>query len=69
MGLDKISPGRLYQMRSGKSYLRAHPSWDSDSPTTCPSCQNARETFEHAILHWSAKEAARTGHHQGVLDS
>jgi len=49
IGLDRFSAGRLHQMRSGKS---AHPSWDSDVPTTCPSCLSAPETFEHAILHW-----------------
>jgi len=32
MGLDKFSAGRIHQMRSGKSYLSAHPSWDSDAP-------------------------------------
>ena len=68
MGLDKLSAGRLHQMRSGKRYLRAHPSWDNDAPTTCPSCLSAPETFEHAILHCSAKEPARTRHLQGVLD-
>ena len=68
MGLDKFSAGRLHQMRSGKSYLREHPSWDNEGPTTCPSCQNAPETSEHAILHCSAKEPARTHHLQGVLD-
>ena len=68
MGLDKFSAGRLHQMRSGKSYLRAHPSWDSNDPTTCPSCQSAPETFEHAILHCPAKAPARTRHLQGVLD-
>ena len=68
MGLDKFSASRLHQMRSGKSYLRAHPSWDNDTPTTCPSCQNAPETFEHAILHCPAKQPARTRHLQGVLD-
>jgi len=67
MGLDKFSTGRLHQMRSGKRYLRAHPSWDSDAPTTCPRCQDAPETFKHAILHCSAKEPARTRHLQGVL--
>jgi len=55
-------------MRSGKSYLRAHPSWDSESPTTCPSCQDAPEPFEHAILRCAAKEPSRTRHLQGVLD-
>jgi len=68
MGLDKFSAGRLHQMRCGKSYLPAHPSLDNDAPTTCPSCQNAPKTFEHAILHCSAKEPARTRHLQGVLD-
>jgi len=68
IGLDKFSAGRLHQMRSGKSYLRAHPSWDNDGPTTCPRCQSAPETFKHAILHSSAKEPARSRHLQGVLD-
>jgi len=68
MGLDKFSAGRLHQRRSGKSYLRAHPSWDSDAPTTCPSCLSALETFEHVILLCSAKEPARTRHLQGVRD-
>ena len=66
MGLDKFSAGRLHQMRSGKSYLRAHPSWDSDVPTTCTRCQGAPETFEHAILHCSAKEPSRIRHLQGI---
>jgi len=61
-GLDKITAGRLHQMRSGKSYLHAHPSWDSDAPTTGPSCLSAPETFEHAILHCQAKAPARTRH-------
>jgi len=68
IGLDKFSAARLHQMRSGKSYLRAHPSRDSDIPTTCPSCRNAPEAFEHAILYCPAKEPARTRHLQGVLD-
>jgi len=68
MGLDNLSTGRLHQIRSGKSYLRAHPSWDRDVPITCPKGQAAPETFEHAILHCSAKEPSRTRHLQGVLD-
>jgi len=68
MGLDKFSAGRLHQMRSGNSYLRAHPSSDSDVPATCPKCQAAPETFEHAILHCSAKEPSRTRHLQGVRE-
>ena len=66
MGLPKFDAGRLHQMRSGKSYLRAHPSWDDDGPTTCPSCSEAPETFAHAILRCPAKEPARTRHLQGV---
>jgi len=38
MGLSKLDVGRLQQMRAGRSYLCAHPSWDNDGPTTCPSC-------------------------------
>jgi len=68
MGLDKFTAGRLHQMTSGKSYLRAHPSWDSVAPTTCPSCLSAPETFEHAILRCSAKEPARIRHLQEVQD-
>jgi len=68
MGLDKFSAGRLHQMRSGKTYLRAHPCWDNDAPAPCPSCQSAPETFEHAILHCSAKEPARTRDLQVVHD-
>jgi len=68
MGLDKFTAGRLHQMRAGKSYLHAHPSWDSEVPTMCPSCLSAHETFEHAILQCPAKEPARTRHLQGVLD-
>jgi len=68
MGLDRFSASRLHQMRSGKSYLRAHPSWDEDAPTTCPSCLSAPEIFEQAILRCSAKEPARTRHLQAVLD-
>ena len=68
MGLSKFDAGRLHQMRSGKSYLRAHPSWDDDGPTTCPSCNEAPESFEHAILHCLAKEPARNRHLQGVTE-
>ena len=68
MGLDKFDACRLQQIRSGKSYLRAHPSWDNDSPPPCPRCKEAPETFAHAILHCPAKQRARTRHLLGVLD-
>ena len=68
MGLSKFDAGHLHQMRSGKSYLRAHLAWDDTAPTTCPSCKEALETFEHAILRCPAKRPARTRHLQGVTD-
>jgi len=56
MGLPKFLAGRPHQMRSGKSYLAAHPSWyNRDTPSTCPRCRKAAETFEHAILHCEAR--------------
>jgi len=68
MGLSKFDAGRLHQMRSGKSYIRAHPSWDDSAPTTCPSCEEAQDIFEYAILHCSAKGPARIRHLQGISD-
>jgi len=51
MGLGKFVAGRIHQMRSGKSYLSAHPSWGNpDAETSCPLCSEALQTFEHAIL-------------------
>jgi len=68
MGLSKFDAGRLHQMRSGKSYLRTHPSWDDEGPTTCPRCSEAPESFAHAILHCPAREPARDRHLQGVTE-
>jgi len=68
MGQSKFDVGGLHQMRSGKSYIRAHPSWDDSAPTTCPSCEEAQETFEYAILHCSAKGPARIRHLQWISD-
>jgi len=51
MGLGKFVAGRIHQMRSGKSYLAAHPSWGNpDAETSCPQCSEAPQTVEHAIL-------------------
>ena len=56
MDLDKFIAGRLDQMRADRSYLAAHPSWWSEeSNTTCPRCRSRNATFEHAILHCSAR--------------
>jgi len=68
MGLNRFTAGHLPQMRSGKRYVRVHPSGDSDVPTTCPRCDLAPETFQHAIHRCPAKELARSRHLQGVTD-
>lgn len=68
IGLSKFKAGLLQQMRSGKSYICAHPSWDDDAPTTCPRCDEPTETFEHAMLYCSAKRPARARHLQRVTD-
>ena len=49
-------------MRSAKSYLAAHPSWDNpDADTSCPLCSEAPLTFEHATLScpYSAHQRSR----------
>jgi len=53
-------------MRSRKSYLGTHRSWDNEVPTTCPRCNASPETFEHAVLSWPGGEPARKRHVQGV---
>jgi len=60
MGLPKFLAGCFHPMRSGKSYLTAHPSWyNPDTPSTWPRCRAAAETFEHAILHCEARRRLR----------
>jgi len=60
IGFPKFLAGRFHQMRSGKSYLAAHPSWfNQDTASTCPRCRTAAETFEHAILHCKARRRLR----------
>jgi len=53
---NKFDAGRLLQKRSGKSYLRALPSWEYNKPYTCPRCHRSLETFEHAILSCPGRE-------------
>jgi len=37
IGLDKFIAGRIHQMRAGKSYLAAHPTWRTpDADSSCP---------------------------------
>ena len=66
MGLDRFSAGRIHQMRAGKSYLAAHPSWSDDRDPQCPSCEAEDETFHHAILSCRSKSEARRLHLSGV---
>ena len=67
MGLGKFIAGRIHQMRAGKSYLAAHPTWRSpDADTTCPRCGLEPETFEHAILTCPSRQGARSRLLQGV---
>ena len=62
MGLDKFVVGRIHQMRSGKSYLAAHPSWWSELPNDiCPRCGSAPKTLAHAILHCPTKHCVLRG--------
>ena len=56
MGLSKFLAGRIHQMRLGKSYLAAHPSWfNRDLPSICSRCPAAPETFKHAVLHCKSR--------------
>ena len=64
MGLNKFTAGRIHQMRAGKSYLAAHPTWRTpDADTSCPRCSLEPETFEHAILACPSRQ----GTHSGLL--
>ena len=69
MGLSKFLAGRIHQMRSGKSYLAAHPSWfNRELPTLCPRCRASPETFEHTILYCKSRLRQKELHLPG-LDS
>jgi len=69
MGLGKFVASRIHQMRSGKSYLVAHPAWeDPDADTSCPLCSEAPQTFKHAILSCPFSARQRSRLLQGVSD-
>ena len=69
MGLGKFIAGRIHQMRAGKSYLAAHPTWRSpDADTSCPRCSLEPETFEHAILSCPSRQHSRSYLLHGVTD-
>jgi len=69
MGLGKFVAGRILQMRAGKGYLAAHPTWRSpDADTSCPRCGLEPETFEHAILSCPSGQHSRSRLLHGVTD-
>jgi len=67
MGLAKFVARRIHQMRPGKSYLAAHPTWRSpDADSSCPRCGLEPETFEHAILSCPSRQHSRSRLLHGV---
>jgi len=67
MGLGKFVAGRIHQMRAGKGYQAAHPTWRSpDADTSCPRCGLEPETFEHAILSCPSRQHSRSRLLHGV---
>jgi len=69
MGLGKFVAGRIHQMRAGKGYLAAHPTWRSPkADTSCPRCGLEPETFEHTILSCPSRQHSRMRLLQGVTD-
>jgi len=69
MGLGKCVARRIHQIRAGKGYLAAHPTWRSpDADTSCPRCGLEPETFEHAILSCSSRQHSRSRLLHGVTD-
>jgi len=69
MGLGKFVAGRIHQIRAGKSYLAAHPTWRSpDADTSCPHCGLEPETIEHAILSCPSRQHSRSRLLYGVTD-
>jgi len=69
MGLGKFVARRIHQMRAGKSYLEAHPTWRSpDADTSCPRRGLEPETFEHGILSCPSRQLSRSRLLHGVTD-
>jgi len=68
MGLNKFDEGSLHQMRSGKSYLRADPSWDNENHTTCPGCAEVSENFRHCMASCPVGEPSRNRYLQALTE-
>ena len=68
MGLNGFTAGMIHQMRSGKSYLKAHPNWGAFDPDkSCTSWLPEDETFTHAILSFPKNAQQRSPHLPGVV--
>jgi len=69
MGLGKFVAGRIHQMRAGKGYLAAHPSWRApEADTSCPHWGLEAESFEHAFLTWPSRQGVCTRLLYGLTD-
>jgi len=61
MGLGKFIAVRIHELRAGKGYLPAHPTWRSpDATTSCPSSRLEPEPFQHAILTCPSRQGAQS---------
>ena len=69
MGLAKLKAGRIPLMRSGKSYLAAHPSCRApEAATSYPRCGLEPETFEHAMFTCPSRPGPRARLLHGITD-
>jgi len=69
MCLGKFIAGRIHQMRAGKGYLAAHPTWRSpDADTSCLRCGWEPESFENAILSCPSRQHSRSCLLHGITD-
>ena len=69
MGLGKFFVGPIHQMRAGKSYLVAHPSWKApEAVTSGPGCGLEHQSFEHAILTCPSRQGGCSCVLHGVTD-
>ena len=67
MGLGKFIAARIHELRAGKGYLAAHPTWRSPvAATSCPRCGLEPEPFEHTILTCPSRQGARSRLLHGV---
>jgi len=69
MGLGKFVAGRIHQMRAGKCYLAAHPTWRSpNADSSCPRCGFEPQTLAHTILSCLSRQHSRSRLLHGLTD-